>query len=78
MAKITLSKESYLDKMHGCWLGKNIGNRFKFNVLVEAVEARNILGLSSVVGQMSEKLYFTILGPSAIRSIPASTHAPRD
>jgi len=54
------------------------GNRYKFNVLAEAVEARNVIELTLVVGQKSEKLDFTILGPSAIRSIPASTHAPRN
>jgi ADP-ribosylglycohydrolase len=53
-------------------------NRFKFSVLANALETKNTLELDVKFGQRSGKLRFTILGPSAVKSIPASTHAPKD
>lgn len=52
--------------------------RHKFSVLADPVKDRHVLALTVKVGNRSEKVNFTLLGPGAIRSIPASTSTPKD
>jgi ADP-ribosylglycohydrolase len=53
-------------------------NRFKFSILANDVGDKNSLELTLKFGQIDEKLEFVVLGPSAVKQIPASTHAPKD
>jgi len=51
---------------------------YKFSIVADAVEKQNILELAVKTAKRSENLKFTILGSGAVRSIPASTSAPKD
>jgi len=52
--------------------------RYQFSVLPIDVDERNEIELNVTIGSKTEKLSFVILGPAAIRSIPASTSAPKE
>jgi len=53
-------------------------NHYKFSILTDTVEKQNILEVILETVKGRRQLRFTILGPEAIRSIPASTSAPRE
>jgi len=54
------------------------GGRYKYRIVAESVGKQELIELIVKVGGMTERLGFTILGPAAVRSIPASTSAPKE
>jgi len=51
---------------------------YKFGILADKVEKQNTIEVAIRTTKRSENLKFVILGPEAVRSIPASISAPKD
>jgi len=52
-------------------------NQYRFGVLTKDVEGRNLIDVTASIRDIVKKLSFVILGSDVVKSVPASTSAPR-
>jgi len=53
------------------------GNQRRFGVVADSIQDRDIIDVTASIRGVSKKLSFVVLGPDVVKSIPASTSAPR-